>query len=100
MMSTIRWTVVAAMGTAVLATTPHGTSVVVARDLSTDADNANQAFYNYLFIICASLVVVMAAWRLISESAKYVRTLTCLNNSTQRYFSKPSESFAALKKNL
>jgi hypothetical protein len=100
MLSTIRWTVVAAMGTAALAAAPSGTSAIVARDLSTDMDNANQAFYNYLLIICASLVVVMAAWRVISVSVKYVRTLTCLNNSTQRYFSKPSESFATFKENL
>jgi Ferric reductase like transmembrane component len=100
MLSTIKWTVVATMGTAASAAAPSGTSVIVARDLSTDADNANQAFYNYLFIICASLVVVMAAWRVTSESVKYVRTLTGLNNSTQRYFSKPSESFATFKENL
>jgi hypothetical protein len=100
MLSTITWTVVTAMGTAALATAPSGASANVARDLSTDMDNANQAFYNYLFIICASLVAVMAAWRVISESVKYVRTLTCLNNSTQRYFSKPSESFATFKGNL
>jgi hypothetical protein len=99
-MSTTRWTVVAATGTAALAAAPSGTSATAAQDLMTDADNANQAFYNYLFIICASLVVVMVAWRITSESVKYVRTLTCLNNSTQRYFSKPSDSFATFKEYL
>jgi hypothetical protein len=100
MLSTIRWTIVAALGTAASAIAPSGTSSTAARDLSTDSDNADQAFYNYLFIICASLVAVMAAWRVISESVKYVRTLTCLNNSTQRYFSKPAESFATFKEKL
>jgi len=100
MLSTTRWTAVLALGTAALAAAPSRTSATVARDISTDMDNANQAFYNYLFIICASLVAVMAAWRVISESVKYVRTLTCLNNSTQRYFSKPSESFATFKETV
>ena len=90
------------MVTAALAAAPSGTSAsaTAAQDLTKDADNANQAFYNYLFIICASLVVIMVAWRVISESVKYVRTLSCLNNSTQRYFSKPSESFATFKEYL
>lgn len=88
------------MGTAAQAAVPSRNSATVARDLSTDMDNEDQAFYNYLFIICASLVAVMATWRVILESVKYVRTLTCLNNSTQRYFSKPSESFATFKETL
>jgi predicted ferric reductase len=100
MLSTIQWTVVLAMSTAALAAVPSRNSPTAPRDLSTDMDNANQAFYNYLFIICASLVAVMTAWRVMSESVKYVRTLTCLNNSTQRYFSKPSESFATFKAKL
>jgi hypothetical protein len=100
MSSTTRWLTVAAMGTAALATMPSGASATAVRDLSTDIDNVNQAFYNYLFIICASLVAVMAVWRVALESVKYVRTLTCLNNSTQRYFSKPSETFATFKEKL
>jgi hypothetical protein len=100
MLSTIGWRAVAAMGTVALAATPSAASATATRDLSTDTDNANQAFYNYLFIICASLVAVMAVWRVFLESVKYVRTLTCLNNSTQRYFSRPSETFASFKEKL
>ena len=60
----------------------------------------NQDFYNYVFIILASLTVALAMWRIGMESVKYVRTLTCLNNDTQRYFAAPSHTFAAIKKNL
>ncbi len=96
----MRWTAILAMGKAALAAAPARTSATVPPDVLNDMNNANDAFYNYLFIICASLVAVMAAWRVISESVKYVRTLTCLNNSTQRYFSKSSESFATFKETL
>ncbi len=91
----MRWVPVAAVGMAALvAAAPD------AKDLSTDAANSNHAFYNYFFIICASLVVVMAAWRVILESVRYVRTLTCLNNPTQHYFSRPSPMFASFKQKL
>lgn len=96
----IGWIVAAAMGTTALATMPSSTSTAAVQSLSTNTDNANQVFYNYLFIVCASLVAIMAVWRVVLESVKYVRTLTCLNNPTQRYFSRPSETFASFKEKL
>ena len=60
----------------------------------------NQDFYNYIFIILASLTVALGMWRIGMESVKYVRTLTCLNNNTQRYFAVPSYTFAVIKKNI
>jgi hypothetical protein len=60
----------------------------------------NQDFYNYIFIICGSLVAALVVWRVGLESVKYVRTLTCLNNDTQSYFRLPSEAFATFKKHV
>jgi len=60
----------------------------------------NQDFYNYIFIILASLVVALTFWRVGIETVKYVRTLACLSNGTQRYFATPSKTFATFKKNL
>ncbi|TVY51271.1 Ferric/cupric reductase transmembrane component 1, partial [Lachnellula cervina] len=41
-----------------------------------------------------------ALWRVGIESVKYVRTLTCLNNDTQKYFAAPSKRWASFKKHL
>lgn len=60
----------------------------------------NQDFYNYIFIVLASLIAALTIWRVGMESVKYVRQLTCLNNDTQIYFTRPSERFAAVKKHI
>jgi hypothetical protein len=44
--------------------------------------------------------VATVGWRLVYESAKYVRHMVCLNNDTQFYFSQPSQAFASFKKNI
>lgn len=75
--------------------------LVLARTAAaSNADALNQDFYNYIFIVLASLIVALGIWRFGIESVKYVRTLTCLNNDTQRYFAVPSRAFAAIKKNI
>jgi hypothetical protein len=85
----------ATMGDTIRATVPGG----VASDGNTVAV-LNQDFYNYIFFILVSLTVALGIWRVGIESVKYVRTLTCLNNQTQRYFALPSKTFAGLKRNL
>lgn len=64
------------------------------------ANDANGMFFIYFFIIMASLVVGFATWRIVLESTKYVRTLTCLNNPTQNFFVNPSQSMATFKDSL
>jgi len=64
------------------------------------AAGLNQDFYNYIFIILASFILVFGIWRIGIESVKYVRTLTCLNNDTQRYFALPSKRWASFKKHI
>ena len=82
------------------APTTTGAGATAAKALQQKAAVLNQNFYDYIFIICASLVVAMVVWRVGIESVKYVRTLTCLNNDTQRYFATPSKTYATLKKDL
>jgi hypothetical protein len=80
---------------------PAGTAAAAAtKALQLKAAMFNRDFYNYIFIICGSLVAVLLVWRVGMESVKYVRTLTCLNNDTQRYFTVPSEWFASFKKHV
>lgn len=80
--------------------TQTGTAAAAAAALNTNAAQLNQDFYNYIFIVLASVIVALTMWRVGLESVKYVRTLTCLNNDTQRYFASPSLTFASFKKNL
>jgi hypothetical protein len=77
-----------------------GAAAAAAKALQANAAIFNQDFYDYLFIICGSLVAALLVWRVGIESVKYVRTLTCLNNDTQRYFTLPSEGFANFKKHV
>ncbi|KAK0113166.1 hypothetical protein ONS95_014865 [Cadophora gregata] len=79
---------------------PTGAAAVAAKAEAAKANVLNQDFYNYLFIICGSLVVAMIMWRMSTELVKYVRQLTSLNNDTQSYFIAPSENFARFKKHL
>lgn len=64
------------------------------------AATANQNFYNYIFIILASLIVGLIMWRAALETVKWIRMLACLNSDTQTYFIAPSMWFAAFKKHV
>ncbi|CZS95777.1 hypothetical protein WAI453_001608 [Rhynchosporium graminicola] len=79
---------------------PTGPVAVAAKKEAAKADDINQDFYNYFFVVCGSLVVVMILWRLSTEMVKYVRHLTSLGNEKQAYFVAPSERFASFKKHL
>lgn len=75
--------------------------LVLARQAAAaNADALDQDFYNYIFIVLASLIVALGVWRVGIESVKYIRTLTCLNNNTQRYFAVPTHAFALVKRNI
>lgn len=85
-------------------TTPAAPSTPAASALAAflraKARMLNQDFYNYLFIVLASLIVSMVIWRVGFETAKYVRTMASLNNDTQKYFAIPSSGFAKFKKHV
>lgn len=64
------------------------------------AAELTDGFSAYLFIICGSLAAALIVWRVGLETRNHIRKLTCLNNDTQVYFSRPSEKFAAFKKHV
>ncbi len=53
-----------------------------------------------LFLIFASILGAVVVYRVVLHSVRYIRTLTCLNNGTQRYFAKPNLTFANVKKHV
>jgi len=103
MLFSTRFTAILAMIRMVSAQAPPtatGPAGATGNALRAKAAIFNQDFFNYIFIIIASLIAALTIWRVGIESVKYVRTLTCLNNDTQRYFASPSKTFASFKKNL
>lgn len=46
----------------------------------------NVFFSQTLLIILAAIAVSTAIYNIVHHSVRYIRTLTCLNNDTQRYF--------------
>jgi uncharacterized membrane protein len=81
-------------------TATTGTTTTAAKTSTVNPAVLNQDFYNYLFIICGSLVVALFFWRVTMESIKYVRTMVSLGNSTQRYYAIPTAKWAAFKKHI
>lgn len=55
---------------------------------------------HYLLIVLGALSIALAAWRFTTLLVRYVRTVTCLQNDTQRYFAKPSENYSWFKRNI
>jgi hypothetical protein len=108
MVSHIGLMAIAAMATVVKAagtgTTTGGNTTAAAVSTApkgaTDAAILNQDFYNYIFIVLASLIAALTLWRVLIEATKYIRTTTCLNNDRQGYFAIPSTKFASLKTHL
>ena len=60
----------------------------------------NDLFSKYTLILLAALVVCLGIYRVVLHSVRYIRTLTCLNNDTQRYFKDPNELYANFKQYL
>jgi hypothetical protein len=81
-------------------TTAAGAAGAAAEAAQAMADAWNKDFESYIFIVLASLIVSLGVWRVGMESIKYVRTLTSLNNDTQRYFAVASPAWAFFKKNI
>ncbi|KAK4137808.1 hypothetical protein BT67DRAFT_371611 [Trichocladium antarcticum] len=55
---------------------------------------------HYLLIVLGAISAALAIWRITTLLVRYVRTVTCLQNDTQRYFAQPSEKYSWLKKNV
>lgn len=60
----------------------------------------NEMLSHYLLIVLGAISAALAIWRITTLLVRYVRTVTCLQNDTQRYFAQPSEKYSWLKKNV
>ena len=60
----------------------------------------NALFAHFLLILLAGIVVTLGIYRVVIYSVQYIRTLTCLNNDTQRYFREPNHAYGKVKQHL
>jgi len=67
---------------------------------SVDPDVVNEMLSNYLLLVLGVISVALLAWRFTMLLVRYVRTVTCLHNDTQRYFAQPSEKYSWFKRNV
>ncbi len=67
---------------------------------SLDADVVNKMLSHYLLIVLGSISAALAIWRFTTVLVKYVRTVSGLNNDTQRYFALQSHKVSWFKKNI
>ncbi|KAL9004263.1 MAG: hypothetical protein Q9188_002927 [Gyalolechia gomerana] len=64
------------------------------------AQKDNVRFARYILTTLAAVVFALAVYRMVIQSIRYIRTLTCLNNDTQKYFKMPNLAFGAVKQHL
>lgn len=60
----------------------------------------NELFAHYVLILLAGVIFALGAYRIVILSVRYIRTLTCLSNNTQRYFQEPNYAFANFKQHF
>jgi hypothetical protein len=80
--------------------TAGGASAQLAVEEMASAEVYNDRIDRWLFVVLAAIVAALLVYRLVLMLVRYVRTLTCLNNNTQRYFAKPNEVFGIVKEHL
>lgn len=67
---------------------------------SQESENITWTFDIRVLIVLASVTAALAIYRTVIFSVRYVRTLTCLNNDSQRYFVMPSSAYALIKEHI
>ncbi|KAK4224745.1 ferric reductase like transmembrane component-domain-containing protein [Podospora fimiseda] len=67
---------------------------------SVDHDLVNEALSHYLLLVLGVVAVLVGGWRIATLFHRYIRTVACLHNDTQRYFTKVSPKFAWFQKNI
>ncbi|KAK2066563.1 hypothetical protein P8C59_000369 [Phyllachora maydis] len=65
-----------------------------------NAEQENELLSKYLFVVLSSISGTILVWRSITLIVKYMRTVSCLNNDTQRFFARTSMRAAWFKKNV
>ncbi|GAW22332.1 hypothetical protein ANO14919_118680 [Xylariales sp. No.14919] len=63
-------------------------------------DMENHSLANYLLYITAVGSALVIIWRLTMAITTYVRTVSSINNDTQRFFARPSYRFSWIKKHV
>lgn len=77
---------------------PPGSPAEIAAQLKANAHV--KSIMNHTLIILAAMAAAVALYRIIIHYISYIRTLTCLNNTTQRYFKMHSPLFASIKQHV
>lgn len=93
--TTMRWALLAAIAATASAAGPGG-----APEGPTEADFENVHFSRIIawtWIACAGSLII---YQIIIHSVRYVRTITCLNNDSQRFFARPNLSYSTLKRDF
>ena len=60
----------------------------------------NVRFSQYLLYVLLGIVGALIIYNLVITSIRHIRTLTCLNNDTQRFFKAPQPLYAKIKQHL
>ncbi|KAK4234797.1 ferric reductase like transmembrane component-domain-containing protein [Achaetomium macrosporum] len=76
------------------------TSAAADATTSVDPEVVNEMLAHFLFVVLGAIAVILVGWRLTALLVRYVRTVTCLHNDTQRYFAQPGENFSWFKRNV
>jgi hypothetical protein len=64
------------------------------------AEARHRTYANRILILLPALVSALALYRIVIHCVRYIRTLACINNPTQRYFKLPTPTFASIKDHL
>lgn len=77
---------------------PPMSPAAIAAEAAAQSQNARYA--TNTLIVLAAVVAALGVYRVIICSVRYIRALTCLNNSTQRYFRLPPTTFGFIKQHV
>ncbi|KAF2712970.1 hypothetical protein K504DRAFT_368830 [Pleomassaria siparia CBS 279.74] len=80
----------------------HGASTAATGHASgpNPADEENVDVTHYLGYIWVAFLAVFIIYQIVFHFVRYVRTVACLTNETQRYFAIPNDLYTWFKKNL
>ncbi|KAJ9668232.1 hypothetical protein H2201_001662 [Coniosporium apollinis] len=91
----MRWALLAVVASTASAAGPAG-----APTGPTEADFENVHFSRIICWTWVACVGSLVIYQIIVRSVRYVRTITCLNNDTQRFFARPRPTHALLKRDF
>lgn len=77
---------------------PHMSAADLANQAIADARDTRYA--NWILILVGALVAALTLYRIVIYCVCYIRTLACINNSTQKYFKAPTPAFARIKEHI